>query len=241
MEGTRGPETPGSLPGAGVRLALVIDDLGRSLGDLERLDALGIPLTYSVLPFESHTREVVDWLSRRRREILCHLPMEPGNGANPGPGALTASMSREEMVAATEAALLAVPGAVGVNNHMGSRLSADPVAMRSVLGVLAGRGLFFLDSRTSAETVAYQTARGLGLAAAERQVFLDRDPAAAAIELQFDRLLEVARKRGAAIAIGHPYPETFHVLARRVPEALEAGYEFVPVGFLVDDPGGPPL
>lgn len=236
------PPSAGSAPFAdGARIAIVIDDLGRSLDDLVRLEALGVPITYAVLPFETRTPEVVDWLRSRRREIILHLPMEPGNGANPGPGALTSAMTPAELRDATAAALRAVPGAVGVNNHMGSRLSADREAMGSILQVLAGRGLFFLDSRTSAETVAYETALGLGMPAAQRRVFLDRDSSLAAIDAEFSRLLSEARRTGAAIAIGHPYPETFEVLEQRVPEAIAAGYELVPVSFLLDDPGSGPL
>lgn len=233
--------SPGEiLPGAGARVALVIDDLGRSLRDLETLGALGVPLSYAVLPFESQTPAVVAELRRQRREILLHLPMEPANGADPGPGALTRAMSRRQLVRGTRAALAAVPGAVGVNNHMGSGLSADPRAMRTVLEEVAQRGLFFLDSRTSADTVAYQVAGTLGVPAAERQVFLDRDPSPEEITLQFHRLLTLARERGAAIAIGHPYPETLEVLAREVPRAVAKGYDVVPVSFLVQRPGALP-
>lgn len=228
-------------PGHGARVALVIDDLGRSLADLDLLARLEVPLSYSVLPFEARSREVAAEVVRRRGEVLCHLPMEGGDAADPGPGALTRRMAPGELAAATRRALDAVPGAVGVNNHMGSLLSADAGAMAAVLGVLAERGLFFLDSRTSAESVGYATARRLGVATAERQVFLDPDPSPYAIAAQFDRLLEVARERGAAIAIGHPYPETFGVLAELVPRAQAAGYEFVPVSYLLDDAGAPPL
>lgn len=224
-------------PGDGARVAVVIDDLGRSLEDLRTLDALGVPLTYAVLPFESQTAAVTAELRRRRREILLHLPMEPANGANPGPGALTRAMDRKTLERATRAALAAVPGAVGVNNHMGSGLSADAAAMHAVLGVLARRDLFFLDSRTSADTVAYRVAGTLGIPAAERQVFLDRDPDPEAIAYQFRRLLALSRERGSAIAIGHPYPETLAVLSREVPRAVEMGYEMVPVSFLVQRAG----
>lgn len=228
-----------STPEAGrrARIALVIDDLGRSVGDLSILGALGVPLSYAVLPFEARTPEVVAEINRRGWEMLCHLPMEPSSGADPGPGALTSEMSGSELAAATRAALAAVPGAVGVNNHMGSTLSANPTSMGSILGVVGDEGLFYLDSRTSAETVAYRTAVERGIPAAERQVFLDPDPSAAAIEEQFDRLLKVATERGAAIAIGHPHRSTLDVLAYRVPDALARGYEFVPVSFLVDRPG----
>lgn len=221
-------------PGDGAAVALVIDDLGRSLEDLDRIRALGVPVTYSVLPFEIRTAEVAAELGRRGDEVILHLPMEPSNGADPGPGALTSAMSRREIVSGTRRALEAVPGAVGANNHMGSRLSADPPAMEAVLRVIGRRSLYWLDSRTSAESVAYGAARALGIPSAERQVFLDPDPRAAAVRVQFRRLLLVARERGSAIAIGHPHPETLTVLEEEIPLARELGYRFVPVSYLLD-------
>jgi polysaccharide deacetylase 2 family uncharacterized protein YibQ len=234
------PEPAGRLGGDHrVRVALVIDDLGYELDELKPLEALGVPVSYSVLPFADHTPEVAAELRRRKAEILLHLPMEPKNGQNPGPGALLRTMSDGELREKTEAALKAVPGAVGVNNHMGSLLSSEEGPMTAVLGVLAERGLFFLDSRTSAETVGYKVAIGLGVPAAERQVFLDDgEPGAEAVHVQFERLLTMARARGAAIAIGHPHPETLAALAREVPKAKAEGVEFVPVSFLLTRAGG---
>jgi hypothetical protein len=143
-------------------------------------------------------------------------------------------MAPAELARATREALDAVPGAVGVNNHMGSRLSADRASMAAILGVIGERGLYFLDSRTSAESVAFAAARELDIPAAERQVFLDPDPRAEAVRYQFRRLLAAARERGAAIAIGHPHPATLAVLEEEVPLALEHGYRFVPVSYLLD-------
>ena len=227
-----------SGPVHGVRVALVVDDLGRSVGDLQPLAELGVPITYAVLPFAEETPQVVAALHQRRAEILLHLPMEPKNGEDPGPGALRQGMTDEELREKTLAALQAVPGAVGVNNHMGSLLSAAEGPMTAVLGVLAARGLFFLDSRTSAQSVGFQVARRLGIPAAERQVFLDGDPSPEAIRGQFERLLGLARARGAAIAIGHPHPDTLAVLAEEVPRARDLGYEFVPVSYLLTRSGG---
>ncbi|HEY7216523.1 MAG TPA: divergent polysaccharide deacetylase family protein, partial [Thermoanaerobaculia bacterium] len=228
---------PPDGPVHGVRVALVIDDLGRSVEDLTPLEGLGVPVTYAVLPFQEQTPQVVAELRRRGAEILLHLPMEPKNGEDPGPGALLRGMGDEELREKTVAALNAVPGAVGVNNHMGSGLSAEEGPMKTVLGVLAARGLFFLDSRTSAESVGYKVARELGVPAAERQVFLDGEPTPSAIEAQFQRLFGLARLHGAAIAIGHPHPETLAALAREVPKAKAEGYEFVPVSYLLERAG----
>ena len=243
------PETPAAVPAAtetvtpagpvhGARIALVIDDLGHDVADLRPLEALGVPVTYSVLPYELQTPEVVAELRRRKAEILLHLPMEPRNGENPGPGALLQGMSDGELRQRTEEALKAVPGAVGVNNHMGSLLSSEEGPMTTVLGVLAERGLFFLDSRTSADSVGYKVALGLGVPAAERQVFLDGEATPEAIHTQLQRLLALARTRGAAIAIGHPHPETLAALTREVPKAKADGFEFVPVSYLLTKAGG---
>jgi polysaccharide deacetylase 2 family uncharacterized protein YibQ len=232
------PVTVSSGPVHGARVAVVIDDLGRSVDDLRLLAALGVPVTYAVLPFETETPAVVAELRRQHAEILLHLPMEPKNGENPGPGALLERMTDDELRQKTIAALSAVPGAVGVNNHMGSLLSSEEGPMNTVLGVIGERRLFFLDSRTSAGSVGYKVATGLGIPAAERQIFLDGDPAPEAIRAQFQRLLELARARGAAIAIGHPHPATLAVLVSEVPKAKAAGYDFVPVSFLLTRPGG---
>ncbi len=226
----------GDRPG---RIALVIDDLGDNVDELRPLQDLGVPITYAVLPYADQTPAVVSELRKQGKEILLHLPMEPKNGEDPGPGALRLGMTPEELRDGTTAALQAVPGAVGVNNHMGSGLSADAPSMHAILQVLAGRGLFFLDSRTSADSVAYRTALSMGIPAAERKVFLDRDPQPEAIREQFQRLLTLARTRGAAVAIGHPHPETLAALQEEVPKAKADGYEFVPVSFLLDREGEP--
>lgn len=228
--------TPSSHP---LRVALVIDDLGRSTDDLVPLERLGVSITYAVLPFEENTPAVVAQLRSHRKEILLHLPMQPLHGENPGPGALRLGMSDDQLRDRTLAALQAVPGAVGVNNHMGSGLSADARSMNAILKVLSARGLFFLDSRTGPGSVGYRTALALGVPAAERQVFLDSDPGILAAQEQFRRLLDLARTRGAAVAIGHPHPDTLAMLAQEVPRAKAQGVDFVPVSYLLDRSSGP--
>ena len=231
--------TPASAPARPARIALVIDDLGRSIDDLVPLEKLGVAITYSVLPFEENTPAVVSQLRSRREEILLHLPMQPKSHEDPGPGALRLGMTDDQLRTGTLAALQAVPGAVGVNNHMGSGLSADARSMGTILRVLSSRGLFFLDSRTSPDSVGYRTALSLGVPAAERQVFLDSDPGTEPVHEQFRRLLDMARSRGAAVAIGHPHQDTLAVLAAEVPRAKALGYDFVPVSYLLDRDGGP--
>ncbi|HVR30824.1 MAG TPA: divergent polysaccharide deacetylase family protein [Thermoanaerobaculia bacterium] len=210
-------------------LAIVIDDLGRSLEVIDQLRAFGVPLTYAVLPFEPRSAEVAIRLAELGEEVLCHLPMEAHRGEDPGPGALDAGMRPRALRASTRRALDAVPGAAGVNNHMGSALSEDRVAMEAVLEVVRARGMFFLDSRTSPQSVGFSLARDLGMAAGERKVFLDGDRDPEAIRRELHRLLALADGGAPAIAIGHPYPETLAVLAEEIPRARSAGYRFVRV------------
>jgi polysaccharide deacetylase 2 family uncharacterized protein YibQ len=216
-----------------LRIALVIDDLGRSVGTIDRLLALGVPLSYSVLPFESRTPEVVARVREAGAELLCHVPMEARSGLDPGPGALVRGMSDEEIRLAASRALDQVPGAVGANNHMGSAFSEDAAAMGTFLEVVAAGGLFFLDSRTTADTIGFRTALDLGIPAAERKVFLDRDRRPEAIRSELARVLEAAARGEMAIAIGHPHEETLVVLEEEIPLALAAGYRFVTVSDLL--------
>jgi hypothetical protein len=214
-------------------IAIVIDDLGRSVAVIDQLRALGVPLSYAVLPFEARTAAVAARLGELGEEILCHLPMEAQHGVDPGPGALETAMDADQIRASTRQALAAVPGAIGVNNHMGSSLSEDPVAMAAMLEVVRAERLFYLDSRTSAASVAYGLARESGVPAAERKVFLDRDRDPDAIRSEFRRLLALANAGGPAIAIGHPYPETIAILAEEIPRAAANGYRFVKVSQVV--------
>ncbi len=229
---TQVEELPGPAPQA--RVAIVVDDLGRSVAQVDRLLAIGAPMSYAVLPFEPRTREVAARLAAAGAEILVHLPMEADGGDNPGPHAILERLDTRRIAARTEQAIAAVPGAVGLNNHMGSKITADESAMRAVLGVVARHGLFFLDSRTTVETRAFDWARDLGIPAARRDVFLDDDLDAGAIAEQFHRLLELARANGAAVAIGHPHESTLTVLEREIPRARAAGVEFVPVSYLLE-------
>ena len=235
------PAHPESMrPAFGVaRIALVIDDLGRKVSDVQSIEALGVPVTYAVLPFEIRTRQVVEAIRAGGHEMICHLPMEPANGANPGPGALTAAMGSAELAAATERALDAVPGLIGVNNHMGSSLTTNTASMTAILEVVRDRGLYFLDSRTSATSAGYRVAKRVGIPTAERQVFLDGELTSEWIGGQFLRAMEIARKDGAAVVIGHPHPVTMEALQEWVPRAEQAGYQFVLVSNVLERSGGP--
>ncbi len=233
------PSSPAPLPAAPAppgrpRLAIVIDDLGYSLSAAQRLADLDLPLTFSILPRAPHAREIAQMAQAKGLEILVHMPMEPRSypQLTPGPGALLVSMSEAELRRQTQANLDQVPGAVGVNNHMGSRFTEDARALQPVLEVIRQAGLFFLDSATSPRSQAQDLARRMGLAQGQRDVFLDHDPGRPAIERQMERLLALARGRGQAIAIGHPGADTIRALEQYAGR-LRSEVEMVPVSRLI--------
>ena len=196
------------------KIAIIIDDLGYDLDrDLSFLQ-LDLPLSLSVLPYGPFSRSMVKKANELEYELILHLPMEPKNypSVKPGPGGLFLSMSAHEIREILSRDLKEVTGARGVNNHMGSSFTENREKMRVVLNELKRRGLFFIDSRTSKHTVALDVAREIGLPAERRRVFLDNNLAPRALKIQMERLLNMARHRGSAIGICHPYKETYLLL-----------------------------
>ncbi len=202
---------------SGPRVALIIDDLGYMEPELvRRLCSLPIAFSVAVLPYQEHTNESADIAFEMGKEVLLHFPMEGAAGKDPGPDALLYALSDSELRARAKKALWAVPHIVGTNNHMGSRLTADRAKIRVVLEEVKARKIWFLDSRTTKDTVAHTVASELGLKTAQRNVFLDDDKAYAEIEKQWNRALALAKKDGTAIVIGHIYPETVEALEKLV-------------------------
>ncbi len=218
-----------------MRVAIVIDDLGNELGPAERIAGWRDPVAGAVLPGLRFSAASARTLSRGGKEVLLHLPMEPAGypKVRPGPGVILRTQSDPEIVRILEEDLDSVPGAVGVNNHMGSAATADPRVMRTVARVLSGRGLFFLDSRTTDATVAERVAEESWVPAARRRIFLDDVSTEAAVRAQLAELVRRARKEGSAIAIGHPYPATLAVLERDLPGLVKEGVRVVRVTELV--------
>ena len=170
----------------------------------------------------------------REREVILHLPMEPKEypGINPGPGALLTSMTPDQMLGRLNGHLDALGYVKGVNNHMGSRLTADADRMNQIFTVLKKRGLYFVDSRTSSESQAYSAARKFKVPFAQRDVFLDHVQEEQFITNQLQLLIRVARRDGSAIGIGHPYKVTYDVLKKELP-ALQRQVRIVPASHLV--------
>jgi polysaccharide deacetylase 2 family uncharacterized protein YibQ len=194
----------------------VIDDVGNDEALARRLLSLPVPLTVAVLPFLPYSLDLGG--TPPDKEILLHLPMEPEGypEVDPGRGALLTAMDKATILTTLAADLAGVPGAVGVNNHMGSRFTADQAAMRTVLGDLGSRGLFFLDSRTTASTVGREIAAQTGTPFVSRDVFLDGDDDPASLRGNWSKAVTLAGSRGHAVIIGHLRPATVAFVEERV-------------------------
>ena len=206
---------PSKLP----RISIIIDDLGYDLEIVQRFLELDLQLSLSILPLAPHTDAIVKEGHKKNFELMLHLPMEPENfpGVNPGPGALFADMKNDEIRRIIDSHLQQVTGARGVNNHMGSHFTQNRNKMAVVLGALKKKNLFYIDSRTTKETVAFILAREMGVPTANRNVFLDNDLSPRALSFQMQRLMGMARTSGAAIGIGHPHEKTLELLKTYVP------------------------
>lgn len=211
-------------------ISILIDDIGDRLGPGRQAVELPGPVALAFLPHTPHAAALAQLAHEYRKEVLLHLPMQAVEAGPLGPGAMTLDMDRAQFLRTLAANLASVPHLVGVNNHMGSLLTQHPGHMTWLMQALKRRGdLFFLDSRTSAATVAEQMALENGLPALRRHVFLDHDRSRAAVEREFERLLALARRQGHAIAIGHPYPSTLAVLQARLQQLEAAGIELIPM------------
>ncbi len=219
------PKTKISIP----LVAILIDDMGYSIRMDNALLALDAPLSFSFLPGAPHTPMMARKAKAMGRDVLVHLPLEPFNPRiDPGPGTLRLDMDPNSMLGILTRDLDAVPGAIGVNNHMGSKFTADKKAMRFILTEIKRRDLFFVDSRTTKDSVAYSTAMSMGIPTAERGVFLDHDPRQEAIRKEVKRLVKLSKERGCVLAIGHPMPNTWRVLREELPK-ISREVKLVPV------------
>lgn len=228
--------------GKGPMIAIVIDDAGVVQPRTRRASELPAPITIAFIPYSDNLERQARYARSRGHELLLHIPMEPGAaGADPGYNALLTSLSQDEIMRRFRWALDRFDGYVGVNNHMGSKFMARGDLVMPVLEETNARGLLFLDSRTAHTTTGTGLARDMGMPHATRNVFLDNDLDAVKIRAQLAELERVARRRGHAIAIGHPHDVTTEVLAKWIPEARRKGFELVPVSTIVKLEYGPRL
>jgi len=206
-------------------LSVIIDDLGQSPARDSRTLALPGPVTMAIMPDTPHASDFARQAHKAGRTVILHMPMDPATG----PYAWHPETPLPELEKRLAAALAKVPYAAGVNNHMGSRMTAQPEAMAWLMGELLRRDMFFVDSRTSAATVAAAKAQALGLASVSRDVFLDDVRTTEAIAGQLRLAVELARKQGTAVVIGHPYPQTLEVLERELPRLKAQGVELIEI------------
>lgn len=222
------PVVPRPAAPARAQVAIIIDDLGeQQRHGLQAIDLPG-PVAMAFLPGGRFTAGQARFAHARGKEVLLHLPLQPGGRARAHPTALRADAGREQLREYFDAALAGVPHASGVNNHQGSLATEQPEPMDWLMREIAARpGLYFVDSRTSASSVAYRAARHHGVPSTERNVFLDSLRSEGAIREAFDELVTRALRDERALAIGHPYPETLKVLREELPKLARYGIRLV--------------
>lgn len=225
------PELRRSGTGMSARVAVVIDDFGNSMAGTNQMLQLPIKLTVAVMPFMPATKAEAELAHRLGRDVIVHMPMEPNRGKRQwlGPGAITTAMNDEEVRRRVEQAIDDVPYAIGMNNHMGSKVTADERVMRIVLQVCRERGLFFLDSRTTYKTVIPKLGREIGVPVIGNNVFLDDVYSASHVAGQIRVLQKFLESHRDAVMIGHVGPPgkiTLSVLLRSIP-VLKRHTDFV--------------
>jgi polysaccharide deacetylase 2 family uncharacterized protein YibQ len=231
----RVPSSPSPSLGEGkARLAIIIDDVGYSLRQIEPFLEIPAPLTFSLLPEAPQKRLCLQRILSQGRVAMLHLPMEPLDSRLMPPNAITTDLSEQAIQSRVHEWLAELPGVKGVNNHMGSRATRDRRVMQAVLEVVKEKGLFFVDSRTTGDTVGGEVAEQLGVPYGMRDGrFLDNG---GRTEEAYEILLELGRialEKGSAIGIGHPHPGTARAIARALPILRQQGVEIVPVTDLV--------
>lgn len=219
-----------------LRIAIVIDDMGLNASRSARAVRLPAAVTLAFLPYAPRIAEQAQAAANKGHQILLHLPMEPMGEANPGSNALRVNMNDEQIRTNTLAGLNTFVGFAGVNNHMGSRFTTNHQGMAALGNVLAERGVFFLDSRTSISSIASDAMSRAGVPTISRDIFLDDPTVIHNVAGQLLRTEQIARERGHAVAIGHPHPETLSALEIWLPQARARGVVIVPVGELLASP-----
>jgi polysaccharide deacetylase 2 family uncharacterized protein YibQ len=208
-------------------IAICIDDLGEDLAATDKAMALPKAVALSFLPYAETTPFLAQAAGRRGHLILAHVPMQAIGATDPGPMSLKTGMAADEIARRLGWNLARVPGLVGINNHEGSRFTADSAALAPVMATLRARHLFFFDSRTGPQSAVSAAAGAAGVTAAARDIFLDDDQSQAAVSAALEMLAREAKRTGVAIAIGHPHDLTLKLLAAWL--AQDHGVSLVPL------------
>lgn len=230
---------PAEAPGRPI--VVIIDDIGQDLRVVDELAAIGAPIAFAVLPFAPHTAEAARRLHAAGKEILLHLPMEPLSypANNPGRGALFTAMTDPEIRRQVAEDLAAVPQAVGVNNHMGSRFMQDEARLSIVMQELSKKGLFFVDSRTIPASRGKEAAAATGVPFASRSVFIDHTKGYEAALSNLTRPPRDRRGGRPLLMIGHPHRETVRALKEALSDRQEERLRVIPLAGYLEAAGGP--
>ena len=222
-----------NIPEDATMIAIVIDDLGLKKEMTREVLNLPAPITAAFLPYADDLIEQTETAKKKGHELLVHVPMEPINSRfNPEPNALSDKMPVSEIIEKLDIMLSSFDGYVGINNHMGSKFTSNNRVSSVVIQELKKRGLLFLDSLTSAESVAWKKARDQNVPYAVRNIFLDNSQNGKDIMKQLSLLEEYALKHQMAVAIGHPHKSTINTLREWIPQAQKKGFVFVPVSLI---------
>jgi polysaccharide deacetylase 2 family uncharacterized protein YibQ len=223
-----------NLPAGAARLAILLDDLGSDRSAADAIFALQVPITVSVLPYHAHSQDIAQEARKHGCEVMLHLPMQSVANETPEQQELRPGLKRQEVQAIVNKMLESVPEADGVNNHQGSQATSNGALMDELMPVLREAGVFYVDSRTTAGTVAYDTAKRDGVKTAFRNVpFLDDVQNKAAVKRQLQIAIRGAKEKGEAIAIGHPHAVTLEALREMLPEVKKQGVQLVLVSDVV--------
>jgi polysaccharide deacetylase 2 family uncharacterized protein YibQ len=220
---------------SGVRMAIIVDDMGPDMKPAKQLAAIDGDLTFSIMPMRRHSQEVADYLHAKGHEVMLHLPMQGAAGNDPGEGAIFKRMAPDQIRTILLEDINAVPHISGVNNHMGSEATQDRNIMMLVETELKKNGLFYIDSLTSGKSVGFKVAQEIGLPWNKRDVFLDNEQNDAYIMGQLEELKRKAIKNTSAIGICHPHSETIAVLQREVPKLKDEGITLERVSKLIHE------
>lgn len=215
-------------------ITLILDDIGNSQSLGARAVALPGAVTYAVLPHTPYGAELAEQAHLLNKEVMLHAPMSNLAQMPLGPGGLTDQLTRDDFMTTLEAAIAAVPHLQGVNNHMGSALTGQATQMQWVMEALQKHDLYFVDSLTTAGSVAGRIAREQAIPTITRNVFLDNVITPENIDREFQRLLQLARENGSAVGIGHPYKETLDYLEIALPTLAAQNIELIPASAMIE-------
>lgn len=227
-QGKGAPTAPKQQPTGSGQMAIIIDDFGYSAEPINAYVAIQRPLTFAVIPYRQFSNEAASRALSSGHQVILHLPLEPISAAEQSePTTITTAMSDQDIQQTVTKAIQSVPGIIGVNNHQGSKATADKRVMRNVLSVIKSQNLYFVDSRTSSQSVAFDTSHQMGIRTGENELFLDNSNDVAYIKGRLRTAMQMAFQHGSVTVIGHARMNTATAIREMIPEMEAAGIKLV--------------